>query len=75
MSVSKPIYPRCGFQHPVKNGRIHNKKHKHKCLDCGRQFVENSQKKYVSQTILGYIEKMLIEKIRDCWNRSGNWCL
>ena len=63
MSETKPICPRCGSQRTVKNGRIHNKKPKRKCLDCGRQFVENSTKKYISSTTLDYINKMLLEKI------------
>lgn len=62
-SEFKPICPRCGSQHIVKNGRIHNKKPKHKCQDCGRQFIENPTKKYVDPTILNYIDKMLLEKI------------
>ena len=57
------ICPRCDSQHIVKNGRIHNKKPKFKCQDCGRQFIENPTKKYVDPTILNYIGKMLLEKI------------
>ncbi len=63
MSETKPICPRCGSQHTVKNGRIHNKKPKHKCQDCGRQFIENPTKKYISHPTLDYINKMLLEKI------------
>ena len=59
----KPIFPRCGSQHIVKNGRIHNKQPKYKGLDCGRQFIENPTKKYIEPTILNYIDKMLLEKI------------
>ena len=62
MSEAKLICPRCGSQHTVKNGRIHNKKPKHKCLDCGRQFFEKPTKKYVAPTTLDYINKMLLEK-------------
>lgn len=62
-SEFKPICPRCSSQHIVKNGRIHNKKPKYKCQDCGRQFIENPTKKYVDPTILNYIDKMLLEKI------------
>jgi len=62
-SEVKPICPRCGSQRIVKNGRIHNKKPKHKCQDCGRQFIENSTKTYVDPTILNYIDKMLLGKI------------
>ena len=59
-SEFKPICPRCGSQHIVKNGRIHNKKPKHKCQDCGRQFIENPPKKYVDPNILNYIDKILL---------------
>jgi transposase-like protein len=62
MSEFKPSCPRCGSQHTVKNGRIHNKKPKHKCQDGGRQFIENPTKKYIDPTILDYINKMLLEK-------------
>jgi len=62
-SEFKPICPRCGSQHIVKNGRIHNQKPKHKCQDCERQFIENSTKTYVDTTILNYIDKMLLGKI------------
>ena len=62
-SEFKPVCPRCSSHHIVKNGRIHNKKPKYKCLDCGRQFIENPTKKYIDPTILDYIDKMLLEKI------------
>ena len=67
-----PVCPLCSSHHIVKNGRIHNKKPKYKCLDCGRQFIENPTKKYIdrsaersrrSPTILDYIDKMLLKKI------------
>lgn len=32
-------------------------------LHCGRQFVENPTKKYISPSLLESIDKMLIEKI------------
>jgi len=63
MSEAKPICPRCGSQRTVKNGRIHNKKPKYKCQDCGRQFIQNPTKKYISPPTLDYINKMLLEKI------------
>ena len=63
MSELKPFCPRCGSQQTVKNGRIHNKKPKRKCQNCGRQFVVSPTKKYISQSVLEYIEKLLLEKI------------
>ena len=63
MSEQKPFCPRCGSQKTVKNGRIHNKKPKRKCQNCGSQFVVSHTKKYISQSVLEYIEKLLLEKI------------
>ncbi len=63
MSVPKPTCPRCGSQHIVKNGSIHNKKPKYQCQDCRRQFVEKSNKKVISQETLELIDRLLLEKI------------
>ena len=63
MSDSKPTCPTCGSQHTVKNGRIHNKKSKYQCQDCGRQFVKNTTQKNISQSPKNLIDKLLIEKI------------
>jgi transposase-like protein len=63
MSEERPGCPRCGSHHPVKNGRIYHKKPKHKCQDCGRQFVEHPTKKYILPSVIEYIDKMLLEKI------------
>ena len=63
MSELKPFCPHCSSQHTVKNGRTHNKKPKRKCQNCGRQFVVSPLKKYIFQTGLEYIEKLLLEKI------------
>ena len=62
-SEFKPICPRCGSQRIVKNGRIHNKKPKYKCQDCGCQFIEHPTKKYIEPIVLNYIDKLLLEKI------------
>ena len=55
--------PECGSEKTVKNGHIHNKKQKYACKDCSRQFVENSTKKTISDTIKAFIDKMLLERI------------
>jgi insertion element IS1 protein InsB len=55
--------PKCGSQHTVKNGRIHNKKPKYQCQDCGRQFVNNPAKKVIDQETLNLVERLLLEKI------------
>ena len=55
--------PSCQSIKVVKNGRIHNGKQNHKCRDCGRQFVANSQQKIISQSTKNLIDKLLLEKI------------
>ena len=35
--------PQCGLSHIKKNGHTHYGKQNHQCLDCHRQFVDNSQ--------------------------------
>lgn len=63
MSAPRPTCPSCGSQHTVKNGRIHNKKPKYQCQNCGRQFVENSTKKVIDTGTKELIDRLLLEKI------------
>ncbi|MBC6477865.1 MAG: hypothetical protein GDA56_08785 [Hormoscilla sp. GM7CHS1pb] len=42
---------------------LHNKKQKHKCKDCGRQFVENPTNKTISSETKKKIDGLLLEKI------------
>lgn len=63
MSSPKLNCPKCGSQHTVKNGTIHNKKPKYKCQDCGKQFVENPTKKVISQETRDLVDRLLLEKI------------
>jgi transposase-like protein len=63
MLTSRPDCPRCGSNHILKNGRIHTKKPKDKCQNCGRQFVGNPNTKSIDKHTLDYIDKMLMEKI------------
>jgi insertion element IS1 protein InsB len=53
----------CQSQNIIKNGSIHNHKPKHKCKDCGRQFILNPRKVYISQETKKLIDKLLLEKI------------
>ena len=55
--------PRCGSDHLVKNGRIHNGKQNHKCRACGRQFVQNPRQKRISPQTKEFINKLLLEKL------------
>jgi len=63
MQQTKPPCPYCHSQSIVKNGSTHHKKQKYKCKDCGRQFIENPQKKYVSDSDKFTIQKLLLERI------------
>jgi len=55
--------PRCGSEHTVKNGRIHNGKAKRMCKDCRRQFVPDATKKVITPQTWEFIDKLLLEKI------------
>ncbi len=55
--------PKCNSENIKKNGHIHNGKQNHRCKDCGRQFVEDSEKKTVSGFEKNIIEKLLVERI------------
>jgi IS1 family transposase/transposase-like protein len=55
--------PSCGSHHGVKNGRTHTGKPNHKCQNCGRQFVQDSQQKIISAETKKTIDKLLVEKI------------
>jgi insertion element IS1 protein InsB len=55
--------PRCGSEHTVKNGRIHNGKAKRMCKDCRRQFVPDATKKVIPPQTWELIDKLLLEKI------------
>lgn len=54
---------RCGSQHTLKNGNIHNKKPKYQCQNCGRQFIDNPTKKVIDQETLDLVDRLLLEKI------------
>ena len=63
MLAWRPICPRCGSQHTIKNGRIPNKKPKFQCQDCKRQFIENSTNKVITTETKELIARLLLEKI------------
>lgn len=58
-----PICPQCESDQIIKNGSTHNAKSKYKCKDCGRQFVENPTKVYVSPQTKALIDRLLLERI------------
>lgn len=55
--------PSCGSTHTIKNGSTHNAKLKRLCKSCGRQFVINPEKKFISIEIKLFIDKLLLERI------------
>ncbi len=55
--------PKCDSKNITKNGSIHNGKQKFKCKDCKRQFIENPEKKVITQEQWEYVDKLLLEKI------------
>ena len=63
METQLPICPSCESARVVKNGKIHNGKQNHKCKDCGRQFVEEPQRKRISDATIALIDALLLERI------------
>lgn len=57
------VCPSCGSTHIIKNGSTHNHKKKYKCKSCGRQFILNPTKKFVSPETKSLIDKLLLERI------------
>jgi transposase-like protein len=56
--------PNCKATHIVKNGKTHSTGKQHyKCHECGRQFVEQPQKKYISQETWTQVDSLLKEKL------------
>ena len=55
--------PKCSSCNVVKNGSLGNGEPKFKCKTCGRQFVENPQKKPISDDTKQLIDKRLLERI------------
>ena len=58
-----PICPECQSTSVKKNGHIHNGKQNHRCLSCGRQFVENPEKKIIPEEVKGQIQQALLERV------------
>ena len=47
----------------VKNGKLKSGKQQYKCKECGKQFTENAEKKYISHGEWEVVERLLLEKI------------
>ncbi len=55
--------PNCKSDDNKKNGHIHNGKQNYRCKSCGRQFVENPEKKVINEYQRELIKKLLLERI------------
>jgi IS1 family transposase len=53
--------PRCGVSHIKKNGHTHYGKQNHRCLECGRQFVAESQ--HIEEGDRAMIRRLLLERV------------
>ena len=58
-----PSCPECQSANVIRNGRIHNGTPKFACKECGRQFVENPQKRSISAETKALIDKLLLERV------------
>ncbi len=67
MSIDKQKCPKCGLDHTVKNGKIHNEKRKFKCQSCERQFIENTTNKVIDDQTKELIDQLLLERIYESW--------
>ena len=53
--------PQCGLSHSKRNGHTHYGKQNHQCLNCGRQFVEDSQR--INEAERQMIKRLLLERL------------
>lgn len=58
-----PNCPVCSCARIVKNGHIHTGKQRFKCYECGRQFVENPDKKVIDSATKELIDRLLLERL------------
>jgi transposase-like protein len=62
-NAPRPPCPYCGSRTILKNGSTHHKKQKFLCQDCRRQFIENPQKKIISEEQKNTAKDLLLERI------------
>jgi transposase-like protein len=55
--------PDCQSNNLKKNGRIHNRKQRYLCKDCGRQFTPEGTKKTIREESKEMIDRLLLEKL------------
>lgn len=59
----QPNCPSCQSPSVKRNGHIHTGKQNYRCNDCGRQFVTDSTKRYISEEERAMIDRLLLERI------------
>lgn len=55
--------PACHSKEVKRNGHIHNGKQNYSCKSCGRQFVRDSTKRYISEEEREMVDRLLLERI------------
>ncbi|WP_417914545.1 transposase-like zinc-binding domain-containing protein [Candidatus Electronema sp. JM] len=55
--------PECGSLNIVRNGSIANGKKKFSCKECSRQFVENPERRKITDAEWRIVDRLLLEKI------------
>ena len=58
-----PPCPRCQSPQVLRNGSIHTGKRKLACKECGRQFVEQLEKKLIAKETWELVDTLLLERI------------
>ena len=53
--------PQCRLSHSTPNGHTHYGKPNHQCLNCGRQFVEASQR--IPEADRAMIKRLLLDRL------------
>ncbi len=61
--LDQPNCPTCQSKEVKRNGHIHNGKQNYRCKGCGRPFVADSTKRYVSEEEREMIDRLLLERI------------
>ena len=64
--------PKCETPQISKNGKIHNGQQNSRCRYCGRQFIKNPTKKYITEETKQLIESLFTRKNISSWNSSRN---
>ncbi len=57
------VCPMCQSTQIKKNGFIVTCKQNHRCLICGRRFMENPENKIISEQTWALVDKLLFERI------------